>query len=371
MNPVTAQRISSRHYDARVKLFALFCSIFIALLLGECILRVLGIPKDDFVYLKKDGSIEWDCYSSNPRGYFTPRKTNDGQIIYCVDNSHSPPREIDLNNPKYKSAFKVVTVGDSFTYGLGVKVEHGFPYLLGHLLGARRETAVNNVAQVGRNVGEVIEEMKQALNKAPADLCIYGYCLNDPLADVINGTPAIRPAYRAPGMDSDTIYDGINFRVANLRRYQIESVFGPVRSYSRILDLTLRHFEWKQIEAGFVGSHKDLYDAKKNPDGVALTWNTIDRMNQLQTAKGKRFLVVIFPMFVHLDGGYPFEDIHKLIHDKLTELGVDHIDLLPVYRGKPTLSLCVHPVDQHPNEVAHKMAAEAIAKYIYDQPWWK
>jgi hypothetical protein len=32
-----------------------------------------------------------------------------------------------------------------------------------------------------------------------------------------------------------------------------------------------------------------------------------------------------------------------------------------VLRARPTESLWVHPVDMHPNEIAHRLAAESLA----------
>jgi hypothetical protein len=50
-------------------------------------------------------------------------------------------------------------------------------------------------------------------------------------------------------------------------------------------------------------------------------------------------------------------------HDRALLPGGRHpaADLLPVLRARPTESLWVHPVDMHPNEVAHRLAAESLA----------
>jgi hypothetical protein len=37
---------------------------------------------------------------------------------------------------------------------------------------------------------------------------------------------------------------------------------------------------------------------------------------------------------------------------------------LPVFRGRRTADLWVHPVDHHPNEVAHRLAAESLAPVV-------
>ena len=40
------------------------------------------------------------------------------------------------------------------------------------------------------------------------------------------------------------------------------------------------------------------------------------------------------------------------------------MDLLEALRGRPESSLWVSPIDRHPNELAHRLAAEALAPVI-------
>lgn len=43
------------------------------------------------------------------------------------------------------------------------------------------------------------------------------------------------------------------------------------------------------------------------------------------------------------------------------------IDLLPVYSAYQDKDLWVNPTDQHPNEIAHKLAAESLSDFLADQ----
>jgi hypothetical protein len=44
------------------------------------------------------------------------------------------------------------------------------------------------------------------------------------------------------------------------------------------------------------------------------------------------------------------------------------VDLLPAYRGRRPADLWAHPVDRHPNELAHRLAAAAIRDYLKQHP---
>lgn len=100
-----------------------------------------------------------------------------------------------------------------------------------------------------------------------------------------------------------------------------------------------------------------------------MTWAAIAEMRQLQAQSGKRFLVVIFPLFVDTDSNYPFADLHRIVAERLKAMNVDYLDLLPVYQKYRAKDLWVHPLDRHPNEIAHRIAADAISEFLVSKGW--
>ena len=78
-------------------------------------------------------------------------------------------------------------------------------------------------------------------------------------------------------------------------------------------------------------------------------------------------LVVSFPVLHQLDGSHPFSDLYRTVQERVEAAGGAFLDLFPVFSGHDAESLWVHPTDQHPNEVAHRMAAEAIAERLAAQ----
>jgi lysophospholipase L1-like esterase len=351
-------------------LLVLFVSILVGLGIAEAGLRALGLPADELVFLPKDGSVEWDCYCTNPRGYFVERKSSDGRTIYCVDHAGEPPRRQNLADPAFRDRLKVLTIGDSFTWGLGVKVADGWPRRLESLLPpvVGRPVVVSNWGEVGRHVMEILEgQYRPATAEIIPDLCIYGWCMNDPLwipTGRDERANPLGPVKKAAQMDNADIDDFINVRTANLRQLREESKLQWLRRRSRVLDLALRQWEWRAIQAQTLQFYLDLYDPVKNARGLEVTWQALREMNRTQTAAGKRFVVAIFPMFVDTEGNYPLVSAHQFLSSKLNELKIEHVDLLPAYKGRRASELWVHPVDRHPNDLAHRLAAEAIADYL-------
>jgi hypothetical protein len=97
-----------------------------------------------------------------------------------------------------------------------------------------------------------------------------------------------------------------------------------------------------------------------NRAGWERTQQYLRDMNRRTRAEGGRFLVATWPLLVGLDR-YPFADVHDKVARFCLEAGIPQQDLLPVLRARPTESLWVHPVDMHPNEIAHRLAAESLA----------
>ena len=87
-------------------------------------------------------------------------------------------------------------------------------------------------------------------------------------------------------------------------------------------------------------------------------------MDRRTRAEGGRFLVASWPLMVHLEGDDPFGDLAQTIERFCLSAGVPRHDLRPAFRGRRTETLWVHPVDMHPNDLAHRLAAESLAPAI-------
>jgi hypothetical protein len=79
-------------------------------------------------------------------------------------------------------------------------------------------------------------------------------------------------------------------------------------------------------------------------------------------------VVAIFPLFGQpLDASYPFAEIHAQVAQAAAAGGARVVDLLPAYRGLRFELLVVDgAADEHPNEIAHRIAAGVILKAIED-----
>ena len=83
---------------------------------------------------------------------------------------------------------------------------------------------------------------------------------------------------------------------------------------------------------------------------------SLRRAAELREMFGFQLAVVVYPMLYDLDASYPFVGVHRKIVAFADSLGIPALDLLDSFEGEDGPSLWVHRSNQHPNEVAQRIA---------------
>lgn len=111
---------------------------------------------------------------------------------------------------------------------------------------------------------------------------------------------------------------------------------------------------------------KYFNDLFKNPIGWKLYARANTQIAKLTKENKVKIVALIFPLFgLELDDEYPFFPIHKKIGDLMRQLEIPYLDLYKAYQGLPLERLQVIPgTDRHPNEIAHRIAAEQIYDWL-------
>ena len=91
-------------------------------------------------------------------------------------------------------------------------------------------------------------------------------------------------------------------------------------------------------------------------------------MGRLCTEQGVPLVVAIFPLFGQpLDRSYPFAAIHAQVAQAASAAGAKVVDLYPAYQGLRWDLLVVDgAADEHPNEIAHRIAAGVLRNALDD-----
>jgi lysophospholipase L1-like esterase len=269
--------------------------------------------------------------AGDERGYFGP----EGRVDFRINGHGLRGPEVPLE--KAPETLRVLVLGDSITFGDGVRYEDTYPARLEELLGSRmsgKKVQVVNAGVQAYGTRHAVALFRSRAMAFDPDVVILGFYLND-----------------ATDME-ETI------RHFEARLKGIEVPF-PAR-VSRLWEILHITLHARRIEREFLSVTRASFQGPE--------WEHIKglfrEMRELSEEKDFRFLVAIFPVLTRLDDDYPLADIHGLVADALNRAGAEYIDLFDVFRGLPADSLWVHPTDHHPNEIAHRIAAERIAAHL-------
>ena len=252
-------------------------------------------------------------------------------------------RDVEHALAKPPGTRRLLVIGDSFAWGAGIEFEDTWGQRLGRRLQQRRQETweVVSLALPGLAANDYAAQLvAEGMAYAP-DLVIVGWVLND-----------------AEGKQ----------QMKDRERRYAERAARP-RSFfesSALVRFARRRFEARAEARERVAYHAHLYDPD-NP-GWAEARLGLKSMGGACRARGLPWVVAIFPMFGNpLDERYPFAAVHEQVQRAAEEAGARVIDLLPAYRGLDWRLLVVNgAADEHPNEIAHRIAADVLLRALDD-----
>jgi hypothetical protein len=239
---------------------------------------------------------------------------------------------------------RAVFVGDSFTYGAGILLDDTYPKRLERSLSAERgerwESIVLAVPGVDTEQEAALVE-QEALIYSP-DVLVLGYVLND-----------------AEDPDAAEHRRAAEWTVAEAARRN-----PPWWRRSALLSLVADRIRATRENRERIDNHLALYG--NDAPGFARARKALDRIGALCQERSIPFVIVLFPLFANrLDEGYPFLPAHDKVAAAGRNAGGRVVDLLPYYRGMDWHLLVVEgALDEHPNELAHRIAAQAVLKEL-------
>lgn len=248
--------------------------------------------------------------------------------------------------PKPSDVFRIGVVGDSFTFAPFMQFTDSFPKKLEQILNLNdttRRVEVINYGVPAYSTSHEVRVAKKALEEG-GDVVILQITLNDP--ELKHHTPSGIP---------ENLHDPF----APLK---LEGRSGWLARNWRSYGFIATRLHNTKTHQAYIDYYNALFD---NPR----TWNPFtDSMRRLVAnvrGENKPIIAVVFPLFgIPMDSNYPFHRIHSKVQELMSSLQVPLLDLSPIYQGIPLERLQVIPgVDRHPNEIAHRMAAERI--YIW------
>lgn len=300
------------------------------------------------------------CYATNPRGYFLPyRFTALPELTaYCTFSAFEARKACDTERDAAGDERRILAIGDSFTEAVGVHYADTWPQKLGEFLsGADDGKSVRpiNCGKASTNIDELRERLNVALVRHRPQVVIYALVLNDIFtaheAELLTARinqPIMQAEGRRLGLASDPLVK-------------------KLAETSRVVRLFMERYERGLITDATTELYHEVYRSPETPEFKHLI-QQISRMQSAASDVDAEFLVVLWPLFYKLHD-YPFSDAHSLIRSECARHGVAALDLLDVFAGQDETAYHVYPGDDHPNEVAQRLAAERIADELARRGW--
>jgi len=273
-------------------------------------------------------------WPDNPRGYFDPE---DNGIEYELNNFGFRDDDFLLQRDGKK---RVALLGDSFCWGNGVRRRD--------TLATRLERGLN---QFGPDPGYEVYNFCLAGYGSEHEAALYDWVVRHFRPDVVVVWFFLNDVNRPP----DRFFDWEMQTAGHWLR--------GWRSRSRLLDLVVAPIERWKSQRALIGAVNAAY--KPGHPGYASLVRAFERLHRVNEEDGVRPYLVVFPWLYALDSGrYPFAGPHRVVRRLAEQQHFTVLDLLPVFAGTPARELWVHPTDQHPNEIAHARAADALLELL-------
>jgi hypothetical protein len=310
-----------RHRPRGGEIALLGASLLASLLVGEAAVRVLS-PR------------------ARTSGY-APVKTERRNLRPVNSRGY---RDLERPLEKPPGMRRAVCIGDSFTWGASILFDDAWPQRVERVLARERHEPWEavNLAESGLNAVQEASRLESEGFAYGPDVVVVAYVLNDSedetAAEARRVADWIEERKHPPSpslLDRSALYRLVRGRV----RATVENR--------------------RRIE-GFRSMYADGYA------GWAAARRALKAMGGMCRERGVPLVVAIFPLFGNpLDDRYPFADAHAKVAQAASEGGALVVDLLPLYRGLDWRLLVVDGADdEHPNEIAHRIAAQAIARAV-------
>ena len=255
-------------------------------------------------------------------------------------------------------AVRVLALGDSVTFGMGVAQDQTYPRQTEALLSAIRGAPVEvlNMGMPGYNTLHQLAQLREIGFALQPKIVVVGFLYNDiELSSAQKGQGSTSTQAAQTSLPRK-IKSQVNGAWLWLKQH---SLF--VAWLSPRLGNALRPLGFKGL--GQVGEVKDQF-VDTNPNWRRMQEALLE-MRQLSAERGIELVVMIIPAMAKFsDATYPIKEYHQAVAGFCRSNGIKVLDLLPAFWGGDGTQYWISATDGHPNAQGQKIIAEALAGYL-------
>lgn len=315
------------------KALLLAISCFVALFLCEALTRVVYRRSKDLDMEMWRYATQLKTVSADPQVGFE-HLPNRSTYLMGVDvrtNSYGL-RGAETTLEKPTNTYRILVLGDSFTFGWGVSEDQTYPNQVERMLNNQAPRGLPKgvhyeVLNLGVGNYNTVQEVARLRNiglQFDPDLILLGYFIND-------AEPLSSPRH--------------GFLLEHSYLYAFLASRGRV---SPLGDFGTRSYK---------EYYRDLYAADQ--PGWQAAKSALAELVEIGRRRNTPVAVYLLPD-LHDLGNYPFANIHQELIRLGQDIRLPVIDLLGPFKGYSPENLWVSPTDVHPNSTAQTLIARAI-----------
>lgn len=370
------------------------------LALAEGLVRVLGLAPDDRLPISSepgDGGVQPVCVLT------------DGPELYVLNPQHPDVSPQGLRNdpvaiPKPDGVFRILVLGDSIPYGIGVARDAALPQVLQARLRERRpDVEVVNAGVPGYSPYNELHWYENRGRPMQPDLVLVVLCLNDVVNPRLHwnataGHLVVIPDAAIPDLEFDRTV--VRAEIAKALAIDPEALSRRKRSwldgsalFRFVRQRTARWFAAPDPIGAAVGTRRrgppppagveTMLSAEQGELGIQVLLDPesperrwlADIYRELRAAveaDGARLAVAIAPLAYQLEPGYPLLPQRELAARWNAE-GLPCLDLLPALAQHPQAEMFLlarQPAYYdiwHLTEAGHAVVAEEVARFLAER----
>jgi lysophospholipase L1-like esterase len=336
-------------------------SLLVAFAIAESAAHLFGVAPP--AYSEAETAIV--LYYTDPNGpvKLTPNWEGDVGFVKTRINEKGFRDRVFSPYPAPK-VVRIAVLGDSYTMGDAVTSEASYPKQLEALLNGDQPIEVMNNGLSATNTSNQVYTLRDVLRDYHPDLVVVGYNVND----FEWFTETRFEKFARSGYDFDIKPDGRAIRrMSSLQRVKL---WMYRHSYMYRALVAIRDRQSGQPSLETEAEAEERVHKWVDNGGAAKSFAALSEMARLCREQDVGFVVAILPALVDTPptlknmNDYPFGAEHTLMHEQMTKLALDWIDLLPTFAGEDAVKLQAHPSNRHFNERGNGIIARALKEYL-------
>lgn len=303
----------------------------LAAVVGEAIVRLVE-PRPDTHGISTHGSAREYGYAPNSNGFA-------GGVRFVTNSS-------GFRGPEFgnlDSAFVIVVLGDSYSFGYGVEYAEAFPALLEANLRRRHQgwnVRVIDLGIPGYNTSQELATLKEWAPRLHPNLVLLQYHLND-IQRQLSGAPASK---RASGTGLERLK-----RHLHLLRFLLPRLAGAARALGLPVKTT---------------ATAELADYTGGSPAWQRNQATLQELFAIARSGGAAVGVLIVPYMVALDRSHPLIPAYDAVYRFCVSSGVPVVNSFRYFMGRRAGALWINAFDGHPNAAGHALLAAAAGELV-------